>query len=110
MNADIANVPTGPQTWSIWTFALQAQLRDINRVIYQQDGIALPEYNMDPLNLDQPGVQLEQFQAMMNNISALTGAPSYDFEDVNLRDQGQLTSWIFLVFTTLYQAANVLQV
>lgn len=110
MNADIANVPTTDESWSVWTFALQAQFRDINYAIYLNDGLALPEYQLDPLNRAQPGVQLEQLQQMFNNVSAILGTPDYDYEDVNLQDQGQVTGWVFIIFSSLYQAANVLQV
>lgn len=104
--ANLANIPNDVNSMNEWAFSLQAQIRDINRTIFQESGTILPEYSMDPFNIDEPYNQLLQFQEMANNISAVLGVPGYDFEDVDLTDDGQRASWTWLVFVFMKQASD----
>lgn len=110
--ANLANIPTTPEQMAQWTFALQAQIRDINLAIYVDPSyrVALPEYSMDPLNLNEPFTQLIQFQQMANNISAILNIQGYDFEDVDLSNEDERAAWVWIVFTFLKQASDQLQV
>lgn len=107
---NIANIPDSDQSWNQWTFSLQAEIRDINRAIYQQRQIALPEYILDPLDRVEPGVQLEQLQDNLDLINEVLNIPGYDYEDIDLNNRGELTSWVFLLFTNLLAASNQLGV
>jgi hypothetical protein len=108
--ANLSNIPSDVQSVNEYAFSLQAQIRDINRVIFEDSGITLPEYVIDPLNIDNPNAQLQQLQIMADNIGDVLNIAGYDLEDVDLSDQGQRASWVWLVFTFFKQASDQLHI
>lgn len=106
--AAIYNVPSTQQELDAWSFSHAAHHRDINRVIFQTLGINLPEYVLDPFDIRNPGVWLEQHQQMHNNQDELLGIAGFDLVDVDLTDYNQLSGWIYLVAYEHKQAADIL--
>lgn len=106
--ASIFNIPNTDAEWSEWSFSLQAELRDISRLIFQQTHIALPQFCLDPFNRKEPGIQLYQLQQQMNGINAVTGFSGFDYVDVDLNNPSDLSSWIFLLSQNVRQAADKL--
>ncbi|MDE2097088.1 MAG: hypothetical protein KGL39_07565 [Patescibacteria group bacterium] len=104
--ANLANVPDSPETWNEYSFSLQATLVDINQRILQQYSVYLPNYILDPFNINDPGAQLFQLQEMMNNINGTLNLSGFDYKEVNLQNREQVASWVFLLFTNIKQAAD----
>lgn len=107
--ANIANIPNVKDPGSVaqWSFSHMANLRDINRVIYETRRFALPEFSLDPLNPNDMAVWLYQHQAMLNNIGVIYGLAAQDLTEVDFADPGQLSSWIFLDFAFHQQASTI---
>jgi len=108
--ASIANVPNDPATFAEWSFSHMAHHRDINRVILQQTRIALPEFSLDPFNVNDTGVWAYQHQQMHNDFNSVLGIAGNDLVDINFTDPGEFAEWIFLNFTEHYKAGNQLGV
>lgn len=108
MQASLANIPNTPDETGEWAFAHSAHHRDINRLIYQQFKISLPEYILDPMTVDDLGTFGYQHQIMHNNQNSILGIAGQDLTDVNWKDLGERTAWIFLNFNEHFKAANIL--
>ena len=111
--ATLFEVPTTPQVFALWNSAHVAHHRDINRVIYQNFKLALPEYMLDPLNpLDESALNnwLYLHQAMHANQDQVLGIVGYDLTDVDWTDRQVLEFWIQEHANEHYQAANILEI
>lgn len=108
--ANLLNIPNNSETWSEYSFSLQATLRDINEAIYRDKGIALPIYPLDPFNILQSAGQLYYLQTMMDNINQVLGLAGFDLVDVDLTKTADIPGWIWNVFTNIKQAADILGV
>ena len=106
--ANLFNIPETRTDWSQWDFALQATLRDINRRILETRNIIIPEYPLDPFNEQTPGIQLEQLQVWMDDINAELGIAGFDYVDIDLRDRGERTSWVYLLARNIRTATDQL--
>ena len=105
--AALYNVPGTKEELNEWSFAHQAHHRDINRVLFQKVGANLPEYVLDPVDLDS-WTWLYQHQQLHNQMDTLLAISGYDLLDVEFTDQQQLAGWIFLNADEHNQAANIL--
>ena len=108
--ASLYNVPGTPEEMGIWSFAHAAHHRDINRVIFQKLNVQLPEFVLDPLDLDNVQNWIYLHQLMHNNQDALLGISGYDLTDVSFDDENQFAGWIWLNASEHYQAANTLEI
>lgn len=106
--ADLYNVPGTDEERAQWAFAHMAHHRDINRVIYQLVKVSLPEYSLDPINVNDTGTWEDQHQIMHANHNALLGIQGQDLTGVNWKDPELLEGWIFLNRNEHYQAAAIL--
>ena len=105
--AALMNTPSTPQELNEWSFAHAAHHRDINRVLFQKVGAVLPEYVLDPVDLDS-WTWLYQHQELHNKMDALLAISGYDLLDVDFKNQEQLAGWIDLNGDEHFQAANIL--
>lgn len=106
--ASLYNVPTDDAERVAWSFAHMAHHRDINRAIYELVKIALPEYLIDPININDTGNWQYLHQLMHFNQDALLGISGYDLLEVDWKDLGSLQGWIYLNAQEHYQAAQIL--
>lgn len=106
--AALFNVPSTQDELNEWSFAHAAHHRDINRVLYQKVGAFLPEYVLDPIDIKNPYVWLEQHQEMHNRQNTLLAIAGNDLLDVDLADKNEFAGWIFLNSSEHFQAANIL--
>ena len=105
--ANLYNVPGTPEELNSWSFAHAAHHRDINRVLYQKVGAVLPEYVLDPVDLNS-WTWLYQHQELHNKMDALLAISGYDLLDVEFKDSQQLSGWVFLNADEHKQASNIL--
>lgn len=106
--ASLANIPASPETWAQFNFAHAAHHRDINRLIFIATNIALPEFILDPVDIENPGVFSFQHQTMHNNQNSILGITGLDLTDVNWQDDAQKAIWFWLNFQEHYQASGKL--
>ena len=104
--ADLFNTPKTDNEMAHWSFAHMDHHREVNAAILQKYGISLPEYPLDPVDLNDPGAWLNQHQQMHNNTDQILGIPGYDLTEVNLSDPDQRAGWIFLNATLHVAEAN----
>lgn len=109
--ATLFEVPQDRATFLIWNSAHVAHHRDINRVIYQDFKVALPEYMLDPFD---PGDEsalnnwLYLHQAMHDNQDQILAIVGFDLTDVDWKDRALLEFWTQNHANEHFQAANIL--
>lgn len=108
--ADLYNVPGNDQERSVWSSAHMAHHRDINRVIYQLIGLALPEYLLNPVDPNNTGPWDDLHQAMHQQMDEVLGISGFNLLGVDWNSQELLASWIFLNATEHKQAADILEI
>lgn len=108
--ANLYNVPGNDQERATWSYSHMAHHRDINRVIYQLIGLALPEYLLDPIDPNNPGPWDDLHQAMHDQMDQVLGISGFNLLGVDWNNQELLASWIFLNATEHKQAADILEI
>jgi hypothetical protein len=104
--ADLFNVPVSNDEMARWSFAHMAHHRDLNAAIMSQYGVQLPEYILDPVDLNDPQSFLNQHQLMHNNNDAILGVQGYNLSEVDWSDPKQRAGWIYLNATLHVAEAN----
>jgi hypothetical protein len=108
--ASIENVPSSDQSLNEWSFSHQAHHRDVARRIYELHSLALPEYVIDPMNVNDLGLFGYQHQALHNDVNFVLGVSGNDLSEVNWHDPGEREGWIFLNFSEHQQWNQILGV
>lgn len=108
--ADLYNVPSNDAERAQWAFAHMAHHRDINRRIYELIQVALPEYPLDQINVDDTGFWEYQHQSMHNNQDAILGISGFDLSSVDWKNQNELAGWVWLNANEHLQAADILEI
>lgn len=108
--ADLANVPSTDQERAQWSFAHMAHHRDINQKIYLLLKLALPEYILDPIDLNDTGTWEYQHQLMHDNFNQILGIEGQDLTGIEWKNQNLLAGWIQLDFNEHYQASSILEI
>ena len=85
-----------------------AHHRTVNAAIQAKYALTLPQYVLDPVNLDDPDAFLYQHQIMHNNTDALLGIASYDLTSADFSSPETMAAWIFLNATLHYAEATAL--
>ena len=108
--ASLANVPGTDEERAFWTFAHMAHHRDINARIYLLAKIALPEYILDPVNINDAGDWEYQHQLMHDDQNQILGITGQDLTGIDWKDQRLLAAWVQLNFNEHLQASNILEI
>lgn len=108
--AALFNVPTTDTELSEWAFAHMANHRDIIRLIYQVLHIALPEYQLDPINPDATGVWQRQHQEMHRDMNSLLNTSGFNLLGLDWHDQNRLSAWVQLNAVEHRQASDILRI
>ncbi len=107
---NLFNVPETDNQWNEYSFSLQAMIRDINRRIIELNGPQLPEFPLDPIIKGPHGVQLSEIQVAMDDINRTLGLQGFNYEDVDLADRNERSSWVWLLAQNIRQAAQLVGV
>ena len=94
--ADLYNVPVTDADVAQWSNLHLIQHRLTNEAVLRTKNIALPEYVLAPIDLNDPQAFLYQHQQMHNAVDQLYGISGYNLTDVNWSDVSQREGWIFL--------------
>lgn len=108
--AGLFNVPNTPEQNEVWSFVHMAHHRDIILAIFIQNGIALPEYILDPINPNDFEAWSYQHQAMHNQMDTILGIDGFDLTDVDWKDDGQRAGFVYLNSQEHYQASDILEI
>lgn len=108
--AAIFNVPGDESERSEWAFAHMANHRDIIRVVYERYSLALPEYALDPLPVNDMGTWERLHQEMHSQLNGLLGLAGFNLLGIDWRNQGELAGWISLNATEHRQFCDFLQI
>lgn len=111
MLAALLNIPRNEEELLEWSFRHQDQHVKINNAIWQQQGIALPLYPLDPmppLKSDKIGAWTYQHQSAHTSFDGLLNLPGNDFTSVDFTQEDQINSWIRLHFQDHYLAQAAL--
>lgn len=106
--AGLFNIPQDENQLAEWSFINAAAHADINRVIFQNTGIVIPAFVLDPINPLNMQVWLYQHQIMHQEMDAVLGIAGYDLTDVDWRDPSQFAGWIQAHAAEHVQAGQIL--
>ena len=93
----VASLYQNPHTadeFSVWSFAHQAHHRDITRIIFENQGIRLDEYVLDPFDPKEEEGWLALHQIMHNQMNEVLGISGFTLSAVDWTDAEQLASWL----------------
>jgi hypothetical protein len=92
----LLNTPQTKTDWDRWSFHHRTSHDLIRFAIKSQLNITLPDYQLDPIALEQPKPFLEANQQAHSDFSTALHQASSDLEDINLKEDRQLRVWIYL--------------
>lgn len=72
--------------------------------------VNLQEYQLYPVDFNHSTDWLDNVSQSMQDINSVLGLQSVDLEDVDLKDNNQLESWINLLYQELYSASAALAI
>lgn len=105
--ANLFNIPENEEELFSLVFNNMDQHRLIVKALFDQRGVSLLLYTMDPLPPDI-GTWLQVHQQAHNDFTAALGIEGVDLTSVNFHDPEQLASWARLHGEEHRQAANIL--
>ena len=108
--AGLYNIASTPEELATWSFAHATHHVDINRIIFEQTGITLASYVLDPLDLKNAETWLYQHQQMHQTQNAILGIDGFDLLDVDFKDKNEFAGWVFVNADEHKQAADILEI
>lgn len=108
--ASLANVPSTDEERAQWAFDHMAHHRDINERIYVLVKLALPEYILDPVDVNDTGTWEYQHQLMHDAQNQILGIQGQDLTGIDWKDKNILSGWVFLNFNEHFQASDILEI
>ncbi len=108
--ANLSNVPGTDAERAQWAFAHMAHHRDINHAIYNLLKIALPEFPLDPIDVNDTGTWEYQHQVAHDNFNLILGIDGQDLTGVDWKDTNLLAGWVFLNSNEHKQASDILEI
>ena len=97
-SSSLLNVPKTDEQWKAWSFNHAQQHINIIQAIQSQNNIDLNQYQLDPINFsNENSIQdfLERHQQSHIDFTQVLGLQSVDLEEVNLKDEKQLNSFVY---------------
>lgn len=96
MLAALLNVPRTNEEWAIWSWSHRASHDAIRQAIQSQLNINLVDYQVDPMDPHDIAGFLQRNSQLHLDATAAVGLQSHDLQDVNLSNESQKISWIFV--------------
>jgi hypothetical protein len=94
--AAIYNVPSNQIEFLEWCQAHAQHHRDIDRYLFVNNQVTVPQYVFDPLAPDDMESFIYQHQSVHDLESATLGLETYDLTDVDVSNPGEFAGWIYL--------------
>lgn len=92
----LLTVPKSPEDWNIFSFHHRQSHDLIVRAIFQQTGVSLTDYVIDPIALQQPKEWLIANQQFHEDMDSTLNVQGSNLQDVDFKDERQLQAWIYL--------------
>ena len=108
--ANLYNVPGTDSERAQWAFSHAAHHRDISLRIYTLLKVALPEYLLDPIDINDVGQWEYQHQAMHDNQNEILGIKGQDLTGIDWKNPQLTAGWIWLQANEHYQASQILEI
>lgn len=96
MLAALENIPHTPQDWLFFAWNHRDSHDRIRAAIRQQKQINLTDYQVEPISPSDFNQFLQNNQQLHADMNGVLKLQSADLQDVNLKDDNQLVSWIRL--------------
>jgi response regulator of citrate/malate metabolism len=96
MIQNMLNAPRTPDDWQIFSLSHARSHQEIRQAIQAQFGVALGDYVLDPINFEAVNEWLERVQQTHTEMNGVLGLQSNDLEWADLKDERQLSAWIYL--------------
>lgn len=106
----LLNVPQSVDDWNRFSWNLREEVRRCNQAILENDGISLPDLQLDPINFAHIYDWLWNVSQSVGAICQVTDVLFQDLFEVNLQDANARAAWIYTLFTELFDAEAVLQI
>jgi len=106
--ANLFNIPGDEASLSQFSFANAAEHHKIAQALFDDLGIHIDVFILDPLPIFDPGTWLYQHQQAHNIQNAALGIAGNDLTTVDLKDKGQFAAWINLHAQEHRDAARLL--
>lgn len=109
--AGLYEYPQDQADFSQWSFAHMAHHRDIIRLVFDQQGVELQEYSLDPFDpKDRNGLAtwLANHQVMHQDMDEALGIAGYNLSQVDWNDRAAMSVWLENHGDEHYQAGQIL--
>lgn len=108
--ANLFNVPSTLEEWSVWSFSHVDHHRQIIRTMREKYEIRLPEFILDPIPFHALDGWLWSHQQMHNDMDTPLAIGGFDLTGLDLDNEGQVAAWIRLHATDHARAADRLDI
>jgi hypothetical protein len=106
----LENIPHSPQDWLYFAWNHRDSHDRIRAAIQAKYNVILNDYQVEPISPDDFNLFLQNNQALHSDMNAVLKLQSSDLQDVNLKDNNQLVSWIKLHWFEHNTAEQALQI
>ena len=96
MLALLFNTPRAERDWAIWSYSHSASHRKIAQAIKSQKGIAIQEYQIDPIYFAAFEDFLDRNQQAHNDMLGALGISGSDLQRVDIKNENQKRAWTWL--------------
>ncbi len=108
MLAALVNSPTDEKSWLEWSFHNADQHNLIVSSLFNQQGVSLPAYVLDPIPSFDIANWLRRHQDIHLRQNAVLGIAGSDLTDVDFQNKAQLEAWVQLHFVEHLAASSKL--
>lgn len=111
-SSDLLNVPKSKSDWDNWSLNHMLEHQKIIQAIASQSNgnIQLIQYQLDPIDFQNPTYFLERHQQTHLDMDSALGLQSADLQDVDLKDDKQLQSFIYINWIEHFSANQTLAI
>jgi hypothetical protein len=104
----LRNVPHTNEAWSQWAFDHRDSHDRIRDAIQKKFGVNLSDYQIEPISPSDMPKFLQNNSQLHGDMLGTLKLQSSDLEDIDLKDQKQLQSWIALHYEEHRDTENAL--
>jgi hypothetical protein len=108
--SNLLNTPHNEYEWDIWAWSNKDAVTQIRQAIFTQTNgrTNLFEYQLHPISFDNFQQYLQNLQSSHDDFNEVLNLQGVDLEGVDIKDQNQLQSWVYLVWQETQSAFSAL--
>ena len=108
MLAVLQEIPKSKTEWDRWSWHHKDSHTRIRQAIQKQKSINLPEYQLDPINLEDIDIFLVHNQETHNEMNAALSLQGSDLEGIDFNDEAKRAEWFWTHYQEHRDAENSL--